>query len=263
MESFLLGTVLAAIIVLLANRFGWLTQSAAIGAFILGVLVFGFYGLKWSTPILVFFFSSVLLTRYGHERKQRFGNISDLRPRRRFSQLLANGGMAGLMVLIYFFFTEEKWYLIYGAAVASMTSDMWSTEIGMMSRRRPRNIYNRLEVDPGSSGGLTIAGIVAGIVACFCIFLSMTPWLGFHSLYFYIICASGLSANLFDSLLGATLQVQYRCPRCQAVTERSRHCDNIPTEYHKGVRFLTTDSVNFFASVFGTGSALLLLSVLG
>lgn len=260
-EGFIIGVLLASVVVFLSNRYGWLTLPAAAGAFVLGVLVFGFCGIQWSVPLLVFFFSSVLLTRYGRERKQRVKQISDTEPRRRLHQVLANGLVAGMMILISVFFPHEQWYIIYGAVIASVTSDTWSTEVGILSSRGPRSIRDGRKVAAGSSGGLTLWGIGAGIAGSTCIFMSMIPWLGFDFRSFCIICFSGFLANLSDSLLGATLQVRYRCPRCQGITERLHHCDNTRTEYYKGIRILTNDGVNFLASICGALSAFILVMV--
>lgn len=262
MEGFLFGVFFASLVVLLSVRFGWLTLPAAVGAFILGVLVFGFCGIQWSVPLLVFFFSSVFLTRYGRERKRKFKDISDTEPKRRLHQVIANGGVAGVMVLLSVFFPHEQWYIIYGAAIASITSDTWSTEVGILSSREPRRIHTGQIVPRGTSGGCTLAGIVAGIAGSVFIFVSMTPWMGFHFLSFFIIGISGLFSNLVDSLLGATLQVRYRCPQCQNITERSLHCGGTQTEYIQGVRMLTNEGVNFFASIFGAAAAFILFTVL-
>ncbi len=201
------------------------------------------------------------MTRYGREKKQKFEYISDIKPKRRLHQVIANGGVAGILILVSIFFPQDRWYLVYGAVIASVTSDTWSTEIGLLSHSEPRSIHNGRKVPHGTSGGLTPKGIAAGFAGCVCIFLSMTPWFRFHFQSFYIICGSGLVANLFDSLLGATLQVRYHCPVCHHITERPRHCDNIPTEYYEGIRLLTNDGVNFCASICGAVSAFLLLMV--
>jgi uncharacterized membrane protein len=93
-----------------------------------------------------------------------------------------------------------------------------------------------------------------------CILLSMTPWLGYQVRPIVIICFTGLLSNLFDSLLGATLQVRFRCSRCDTLTERTSHCA-APTTYHSGIHILTNDGVNFGASVFSALTAYVLLVV--
>jgi uncharacterized protein (TIGR00297 family) len=260
MEGFLYGVGLAGLVILLALRYGWLTIPAAIGAFILGSLVFGFCGIKWSVPLLVFFFSSVLMTRYGRDAKRKFKDITDIEPKRRLHQVVANGGVAGIMILLSVFSPNDQWYIIYGAVIASMTSDTWSTEIGMLSPGTPRHIHNGRKVTHGTSGGLTLAGVAAGIGGSVCILLSMTPWLGFQVRPIIIICFTGLLSNLFDSLLGATLQVRFRCSRCDTLTERTSHCA-APAIYDSGIHILTNDGVNFGASVFSALTAYVLIVV--
>ena len=69
---------------------------------------------------------------------------------------------------------------------------------------------------------------------------------------------AGFLAAYADSLLGATLQGQYACKRCGAVTERSRHC-GVAGSRARGLKWVNNDIVNFITSGAGALAAWLLL----
>ena len=110
-------------------------------------------------------------------------------------------------------------------------------------------------------------GIVGAMLGAAVIPLS--AWLAWPpnstSLFWSIDAAEGLTvawagyvAAFADSVLGASLQAQYQCSRCGAVTERREHC-NRPAVLTRGFRWITNDVVNFAASVLGVLFAWLLL----
>jgi uncharacterized membrane protein len=63
---------------------------------------------------------------------------------------------------------------------------------------------------------------------------------------------------LLDSLLGATLQVRWRCNGCGQVTESSAHSCTAPSlRRFSGLAWMTNDTVNFAATLAGSlGGAL-------
>ncbi|MDQ3779286.1 MAG: DUF92 domain-containing protein, partial [Chloroflexota bacterium] len=62
---------------------------------------------------------------------------------------------------------------------------------------------------------------------------------------------AGAAGSLADSLLGATLQAAYRCPRCGQPTERRSHCRGTPTTRVRGFPIVTNDLVNLAAVLIG------------
>lgn len=70
------------------------------------------------------------------------------------------------------------------------------------------------------------------------------------------VTAAGFAGALVDSVLGATVQSQYRCPRCDVVTEQSVHLCGTSTERRRGVRWVTNDVVNALAISAGAAALL-------
>ena len=110
----------------------------------------------------------------------------------------------------------------------------------------------------GLSGGVTLWGFSASLLGAALIaavYAIGTP--NWKQILFIIAC--GFGGALLDSILGSLLQVKYRCPVCQMMTERKIHCGK-PTEKIKGYEKITNDTVNFICNLsVGVLAAVLLL----
>ncbi len=146
------------------------------------------------------------------------------------AQVLANGGIAGLCVLLGQAFPGALWpWLAFAGALAAANADTWATELGVLSKTPPRSIRTGRMVEPGDSGGVSWMGILAATGGSLLIaLLAVLPWPGIpaefglatHGLVILLITLAGLGGSLVDSLLGATAQVIYTCPACGKETER-------------------------------------------
>lgn len=249
-----LGLTMAAFIAILTFYLHFISASGAVGTFLLGTVVFGVGGWKFSLPILTFFILSSLLSRLGKTEKKKLAQTFQKSSRRDIGQVLANGGLAGLIVLIWNFHQSDIWFALYLGALGSVTADTWATEIGFFSKKIPRLILNFNPVPPGTSGGLTALGSAAAVVGAATI--AAAGWLSSPDsrapgLLFLLVVVAGLFACMFDSLLGATIQAQFQCPQCQKITEKTVHCQNVQTDHISGCLLIENDLVNFLASIFG------------
>jgi len=252
-----IGLALALIVALFSYRARFLSASGSVATFLLATLIFGIGGWTWVVPILTFFIFSSLLSKIGKTHKAQFRLMFEKTSRRDLYQVLANGGVAGVAMLLHYFFKQSgiNWYVIYLGALAAVNSDTWGTEIGVFSKTKPRLIRNLQKVPTGTSGGITPLGTAGAAAGAFIIALS--GWLiapdqiSIIKFPFWIITGAGFLSSLVDSLLGATLQAQYKCPVCNKITEKPVHCQGKDTRFISGHRWLNNDWVNTICSLTG------------
>jgi uncharacterized protein (TIGR00297 family) len=250
-----LGMVLGAAVGWLGYRARALTGTGAVAAAVIGAVIFGFGGLGAAILVIFFFVSSSVLTRFKAQRKETIQLDFDKGGQRDAWQVLANGGLAATCLLLYGLGSSPLALVGFIGAIAVATADTWGTEIGVLSRRKPRSILTGRFVPCGTSGGITVLGTGATILGGLAI-----GAIGLLILDDWCIVPTGMIAGFlgasFDSMLGASWQVMYFCPICEESTEsHPAHYCGSRTEYQRGWRWLNNDGVNFLATVMGAGAS--------
>jgi len=256
---YLLSWVLVSLIfAFIAHRLNALSIDGAIGAFVVGIFVFGMGRWKFMIPMVVFFLVSSLLSKIGIKRKESIKTSFGKGSKRDIIQVFANGGIP-LLLTIWWYYSPSDWlYATYLASVAAASADTWATEIGFFSKKPPRHSISFKPVEPGISGGITTIGILGGFAGSAAIAFSGFLFLPDQTILNMVVLA-GFIACLIDSILGATIQGSYQCITCQKITELSTHCDS-PATLRRGTQFLNNDGVNLLCTISGGG--ILLLSIL-
>jgi uncharacterized protein (TIGR00297 family) len=257
----LLGLALAALVASLGYWRGALTLGGAFGALLIGTATFGLGGWAWGALVVLFFVSSSALSRYQQTRKEQFAEKFSKGARRDLGQALANGGAATLLASAHAALPHPALWVAFAGALAAVTADTWSTELGVLSSAQPRLITTGRPVEAGTSGGLTWRGTGAALAGAALIGLGgalFSLMVGEAQPASLAVAAAlgGLLGSLFDSLLGATVQAIYYCPHCDKETERyPLHTCGTATRQVRGWRWLDNDWVNFLSSVVGAAVA--------
>jgi len=244
---------------LLSYKAKFLTRNGLIAALILGSVII-LTGENWLYPLILFFLLSSLLTRISAFRKK---TAKAEHTPRTAAQVLANGAVPALSAVGYMLFPEPSIIILFLGSLAAATSDTWSTEIGAFSATQPRLITNFIKVEKGTSGGITLVGILAGIAGSAA--LAFSGYLIFKgdSQMLYLesgitpVFIGGITGNLLDSFLGVNLQSKNRCVVCNIITEENTHCGK-PTAHSTGLRLFNNDGVNFLCSLAGGLSAVII-----
>jgi uncharacterized protein (TIGR00297 family) len=257
----LLGFLLAVTVSFLARRTRSLSRSGAIAAGVLGTVVFGLGGWNWAILLLGFFISSSALSKMFGRRKRSLTEKFSKGHERDAAQVFANGGFAGVFVLLHMAFPDAAWpWLAFAGTLAAVNADTWATELGVLSRAAPRLITTGRVVEPGTSGGISLTGTLASLAGALLIaVLAVLFWapggsagLGQILIRLALISLAGLAGSLLDSFLGATLQAIYTCPVCLKETEQHPlHACGNPTQILRGQPWLNNDWVNISCSVAG------------
>lgn len=246
----LAGFGLAMITGLLAWRAGALAPSGAIGAAVLGGVVFGLGGWPWAAVLLTFFISSSALSRTFRQQKRELVQKYAKGERRDWGQVLANGGVGAFLVLLHLLYPQELWpWLAYGGAMAAVTGDTWATELGVLSRKAPRMLTSGKRVERGTSGGVTLAGYMATLAGGLLIGLVMALVDTGSGLLMplLIVPLAGVAGGTVDSLLGATLQAIYYDPVRGKETER----EIAGAQPLRGWAWMNNDMVNYISAMAG------------
>ncbi len=238
-----------------------LSSSGALAAAFTGGLIFGLGGLPWAIVLLTFFISSSVLSKLFENRKHTFSEKFSKGNQRDWGQVLANGGLGTLLVILHIWRPGQNWpWLAYIGALAAVNADTWATELGVLNPQAPRLITSGAPVERGTSGAVSLWGSLASLAGAALIGLAalvVKPELGW--LVVVAAAVGGIAGSFFDSFLGATIQAIYFCPVCQKETERHpvHTCGN-PTSLVRGWPWLNNDLVNLACSFVGALIASLL-----
>jgi uncharacterized protein (TIGR00297 family) len=245
-----IGLVLATIAALTAHRMGALTTAGATAAAVVGAVAAA-AGWSWALLLVLYFASSVALTRFGQSAKvARTSDVVEKGGTRDAAQVIANGGVVAVAALLWVATGAEAWRALGAGALAAAASDTWATEIGMLAARAPRSIVSWRPVPAGTSGAVSAAGLAAaGAGAAFVALAAYA--LGWPRETALAALAGGVAGSTTDSLLGASLQVRRWCDRCGLATERDTHTCGTPSRVVGGARWLDNDAVNAVGTAAG------------
>ena len=254
------GMLIALVIALLSYRVKFLTRSGSVATFLLAGVIFGLGGVKWSVPILTFFILSSILSKLRKKKNEEVELYFEKSGVRDHLQVMANGGIGGILVILNALYPNELFYLIYLSSLSAVCADTWATEIGTWKRTATYNILNMKPVEQGISGGISVVGTIGALMGSFAISISGIYWNDLPILsYVSLVIFAGMIGSFFDSFLGATLQSQNKCNVCNKITEREIHCGK-EADYHRGVKWMNNDTVNFLSGIAGAAVILILIN---
>jgi uncharacterized protein (TIGR00297 family) len=214
---FFVAALGAITIAFIAYKLRALSLSGAIAAALVGFCHAGFAREVGVVALLTFFGTSTLLSRLGKKRKATLDFEKGVT--RDAGQVLANGGIAALCALLSFWSPAFLPALL--GALAAANADTWATEIGSLLGGRPRRITNFALASPGESGAISLPGTLAALIGA--LLIGLVALIFGHPLRVLLaVTVAGFVGALFDSLLGATLQVQYEDPETHKRIEQPR-----------------------------------------
>lgn len=234
-------------------------------AFLMGGVVFGVGGWGAAAVLLTFFVTSSLLSRAFGARKKSLNHVVLKGSQRDAWQVFANGGFGALCLLTGLVLPNAMFpFLAFCGSLAAANADTWATELGVLSTQPPRLLINGKVVPRGASGGVTGLGLAASLLGAVLIGGVAALFVGQAGRTLLSVSLGGVLGSLLDSVLGASWQAVYFCPRCQMETERHPlHSCGETTYFLRGIAWLNNDGVNFVCTVFGGLIAALVSFLLG
>lgn len=196
------------------------------------------------TLLGVFFLGGTAATKIKHDVKATLtlsstvGSPASQAAPRTHVQVLANSGIASMLILLSLSSPSadreclsKRFSDIFMVGIianyAAVAADTFSSELGILSKSKPRLITTLQIVPPGTNGGVTLYGLFAGFVGAGTIALPSLLLLDFCPEWSWAekaglalaIAMWGTLGSLLDSLLGALLQASVIDKRTGKIVE--------------------------------------------
>jgi uncharacterized protein (TIGR00297 family) len=189
----------------LARALHGVNPSGALAGGLACFLLFTGAGPVAFATLAVLFLMTWVATRMGYRRKVALG-LAERREGRNAWQVLANLAVAAFGSVVFSATGNRVWLIAVVAALAEAATDTMASEIGQYSGPDARLITTWERVPPGTDGGITIPGSIAGLAAGLVIAAVATVGGMLPQTQLWIPVAAGFAGMLIDSILGATLQ---------------------------------------------------------
>ncbi len=184
-----------------------LDKIGFLSAILLGIALWGFgegEGLFFIASMLWFLILAAAVTVVGKKRKKK---LRLYQPARGWKNVAANGIVPFAVAVTYYantilnFISPSILIVAYVASIAAVTADKFGSELGVLGKSKPIMLVTLEPTDIGVSGGITINGLLGGVLGAglLGIILFWTP----HFLFYEsIIIITGLFGSLVDSVFG-------------------------------------------------------------
>jgi uncharacterized protein (TIGR00297 family) len=189
----------------LARALRGVNRSGAVAGGLACFLLFAGAGPVAFAALAELFAMTWVATRLGYRRKLALG-LAERREGRNGWQILANLAVAALGAVVFSATGNRLWLVAALAALAEAATDTVASEIGQYRSPDARVITTWERVPPGTDGGITIPGSIAGLAAGLAITAVAAVGGMIVQGQLWIPVAAGFAGMLIDSVLGATLQ---------------------------------------------------------
>ncbi|MHA4809657.1 DUF92 domain-containing protein [Flavitalea flava] len=190
-----------------------LTMPAAVAGVVLALLVYGGSGFTGIVLMTFFFLSGSAATSWKLKWKQQNGLAETNKGIRNAMQVIANAGIPALAGLAGILDTQNQMPygeyivpLLIAAAFAAATADTLSSELGNIYGTRYYNILSFKKDQRGLNGVISLEGSLWGLTGSIFISIIFVIGFGWSSSSFLIIILAGTIGNIFDSILGASVE---------------------------------------------------------
>lgn len=193
------GAAFAAVFAVAAFALRLVTISGAMAGFVIATLLYTFGGWQAAALLFAFFAIGSGATRFAYAKKQAMGLAERRKGARVAEQAVANAGAA-----VFFAFIGQP--VGVTASLAAAAADTVATEIGPLLKGKVYLLATGRPARPGTSGGVSIAGTLAGIVAATVVTAIALQLGGLRGGEGRAVLVGAASGSVIDSLLGGSLE---------------------------------------------------------
>ncbi len=196
---------IVSVLILLSEKYRVLDRTGVYAAAALGITVGALGHWTWLVILLGFLGTAHKATKWRFEEKTAKGLSESSDGHRSWGNVVANGGLPGLVAIIAFFMDDhENGLWLFSAAVAVAAADTFASEIGCLDER-VRMITTMKKCEPGLNGGFSPNGQIAALVGSSII--AALAFLSEQNLELAgMIALIGWLGCQVDSVLGAVLE---------------------------------------------------------
>jgi uncharacterized protein (TIGR00297 family) len=234
---------LAASIAILAVAFrrGAITADGAVAALLTALTLYALGGVWVGVSLLAFFVLGSFASGLKNSRKRAAEQLQADTGARNWKRVLANSLPASALVWVAYVGNEPRLILAAMTVFAAAAADTFSSELGMLSTGRVFSVLTGRPIERGLSGGVSLAGLGAGLLGSVLLSLLALPMFGWQG--FLFSAAMGFAGSILDSVLGASLQVKFSGAN-GATQEMPAFAGAAPTA---GLSVITNSAVNLLS----------------
>ncbi len=174
-----------------------LTMKGAFSAIFLSYILIIRQNFNWFLILFLFYLIGTVVTKVKSREKEK----SELMQKTRGPwNVMGNAGIGLIFVLL----GGPVGFIGFVGTTATATADTVSSEIGVLSKSKPRLITSLKKVEPGTDGGITLFGTILGAIGA--LLIGLVSIIEFSWIIIPIALFSGIIGNLADSFVGAVLE---------------------------------------------------------
>ena len=174
-----------------------LTFKGAISAIFLSYILILRQNFSWFLILFFFYVIGTIATRLKSKEKKK----SELMQKTRGAwNVMGNGGIG----LIFALLGGVVGFIGFVGATATAAADTLSSEVGVLSKSKPRMVTNFKKVEPGTNGAVSNLGIFAAVVGA--LLIGLGSMIEFSWIIVPIALISGVIGHFADSFVGALIE---------------------------------------------------------
>lgn len=263
-ENYIVPILLTPLIIALSYSKRALTVSGIIAAIFIDIIISLSLGNFGFCILCLFFAGGVTVDKIKKCYKKTKQNAKEpLEKRgdcRDHVQVLANGSVATVCAIAFFFTRERIFIIAFISSLAEALADTVASGIGVL-RGKAYDLFRMRRCEPGVSGGMSLLGTAASFVASLLVSAVALAFGRINLVESIIVLFTSFLGAIFDSFLGSLFQIKYKCQKCGAIVEREEHCAS-KTVRHSGIRFVTNDLVNLLGTLFAATLSILIYYIM-